>query len=71
MLNQSREDAEKVVVFFTDGEPNHGNGFDGSVAEKAIEEAKDMKDDGVTIYTVGVFQGQAPTLPRVKTKIAR
>ena len=62
VLNQSREDAEKVVVFFTDGEPNHGNGFDGSVAKKAIEEANDMKDEGVTIYTVGVFPGASTNI---------
>ena len=68
VLNQSREDAEKVVVFFTDGEPNHGNGFDGSVAEKAIEEAKDMKDDGVTIYTVGVFQGASTDITQGEDK---
>ncbi len=62
VLSESRNDAEKVVVFFTDGEPNHGNGFSGSVAEKAIDEARDMKDYGVTIYTVGVFQGASTNI---------
>ena len=57
VLEDSREDAEKVVVFFTDGEPNHDSGFDGGVADDAIEKATDMKEDGVTIYTVGVFSG--------------
>lgn len=62
VLSESRNDAEKVVVFFTDGEPNHGNGFSDGVAKDAIEEAQDMKDYGVTIYTVGVFQGASTNI---------
>lgn len=55
-----RENAKKIVIFFTDGEPNHNSGFDGSVANKAIEKAKDIKSNSnskakVDIYTIGVF----------------
>ena len=71
VLSKSRNDAEKVVVFFTDGEPNHGNGFDGSVAEEAIEKANDMKDDGVTIYTVGVFAGASTDLTSESSRMNR
>ena len=45
----------KVVVMFTDGEPNHQNGFDKYVATNVVNTAKSMKDGGTTIYTVGVF----------------
>ena len=51
----------KVVVLFTDGEPNHSSGFDYEVATKAVNTAKILKDKSTTdksttIYTVGVFQ---------------
>lgn len=52
-----RSDAEKVVVFFTDGEPNRSAGFSGSVANAAIASAKSMKDAGAKIYTIGIYSG--------------
>ena len=52
-----RDNAKKVVIFFTDGEPNHSSGFVGSVAESAIKHAKDLKDQGTMIYTIGIFDG--------------
>lgn len=61
VLNGARSDAQKVVIFFTDGEPNHGNGFQGSVAAATVNTAHDLKANKTTIYTVGVFQGAAPT----------
>ncbi len=54
-LAGARENAEKVVIFFTDGEPNHYNGFDDSVANQAIGYAKSLKDSGASIYTIGIF----------------
>ena len=60
VLGGARSDAQKVVIFFTDGEPNHGNGFDGSVAAATVNTAHDLKANKTTIYTVGVFQGAAP-----------
>lgn len=48
---------KKVVVLFTDGEPNHQSGFDYSVAVATINTAKTMKMD-TTIYTIGVFRAQ-------------
>ena len=47
---------DKVVVLFTDGEPNHYNGFDYEVATNAVNTAKTLKQDNTTIYTVGVFK---------------
>lgn len=54
-LASSTSGNPKVVVMFTDGEPNHDSGFDYSVAAKVVNTAKDMKAGGTTIYTVGVF----------------
>ena len=55
--DNGRADAQKVVIFFTDGEPNHGNGFESDVAKDAIGTAKTMKDAGALVYTIGVFSG--------------
>ena len=47
---------DNVVVLFTDGEPNHFNGFDYKVATTAVNTAKTLKQNNTTIYTVGVFK---------------
>ena len=56
---------KKVVIMFTDGEPNHHSGFDTSVANAAISASKSIKDSGATVYTIGVFSGAngAPVSP--------
>lgn len=55
-----RENAKKIVVFFTDGSPTSNNGFEEGVAGAAIAAAKSMKDEGATIYSVGIFSGANP-----------
>lgn len=57
----ARDGAKKVVIFFTDGEPNHGSGFSADVANDAIKTAKGLKDDGTLVYTVGVFENADPS----------
>lgn len=60
--NLSTDDGrEKIIIMFTDGEPNHGNGFDASVAASTVKSAKTLKDNGVTIYTIGVLKNADPT----------
>ena len=48
-------DHQKVVIMFTDGEPNHSNGFSTTVANNAIKASKSIKDAGATVYTIGCF----------------
>ena len=48
---------KKVVIMFTDGEPNHDNGFNKTVANATISASKTMKTAGTTVYTIGVFSG--------------
>ena len=57
VLENASNDATKVVVMFTDGEPNHQNGFDEDVANDAISAAKALKGNGATVYTVGCMNG--------------
>ena len=53
---EGEPERSKVVVMFTDGEPNHSNGFDEDVANSVINFAHDMKHDfNATVFTVGVF----------------
>lgn len=60
VLNNARPNAKKVVIFFTDGSPNDGGGFDNIIASKAIETAKILKAAGAEVYTVGIFDGAKP-----------
>lgn len=50
----------QVVIMFTDGVPGK-SGFDISVANDAIKAAKTMKDNGVVVYTIGIFTGAEPS----------
>lgn len=61
VLAGARANAKKVVVFFTDGEPNSHSGFDDGVADTAVKNAKTLKDSGTTIYSVGVFSKADPS----------
>ena len=56
-----REDAKKVVLFFTDGSPTSYNSFESSVADSAINKANSLKEDGTVIYTIGIFSGANPS----------
>lgn len=62
-LTSARTNAKKVVIFFTDGTPTSGNTFEESVASDAVKTAKEIKDKGAEIYTVGIFSGAKPSAP--------
>lgn len=59
----NREDAKKIVIFFTDGSPTSSSGFESGVASSAVSAAKAMKDKDVnaTVYTVGIFSDADPS----------
>ncbi|MCF0135360.1 MAG: VWA domain-containing protein, partial [Lachnospiraceae bacterium] len=52
----------KAVIVFTDGVPSNGNtnSFSTAIADDALELAKAIKDNGATIYSVGLFDGADP-----------
>ncbi len=60
-------DRNRVVIMFTDGEPNYSSGFDSKVANTAIENAQTLKSAsyGASVYTIGIFRGAdvGTTLP--------
>lgn len=47
----------KVAIVFTDGVPTTSNEFDTGVANSAIQSAYNMKNAGVTVYSIGIFTG--------------
>ena len=58
------KDRQKVVVLFTDGEPNdydhRTDGFTPAAANQAIANSKSIKAAGATVYTIGCF-GTTPS----------
>ena len=60
-ISSDRSDAKKIVVFFTDGSPTSSSGFEAEVANSAIRSAKNLKNKGADIYTIGIFDGAKPS----------
>ena len=54
-------DSNKVVIMFTDGVPTKNSSFETDVANDAIKYSGTMKNDGTTVYTIGVVNGADPT----------
>lgn len=54
-------DRQKTVIVFTDGVPTTKTDFNTTVANTAIDAAKEMKGTGVTVYTVGIFDSANPS----------
>lgn len=53
----------RVVVMFTDGEPNHSRDFDATVANTTITTSRTLKTTkNTTVYTVAVYNGADPSL---------
>lgn len=61
VMGSARTDAKKVVIFFADGSPTSSSGFEGKVANKAVEAAKELKDGGATVYSIGIFASANPS----------
>lgn len=53
----TRTNAIKYVVFFTDGVPTTNNAFSSTVANNTLTIAKQLKDANVGVYSVGIFSG--------------
>lgn len=61
VLQSAQPTSEKVVIMFTDGEPTSGRSYEEEVAHGAINTAKALKADEVTVYTIGIFSGADPS----------
>lgn len=61
VMENARTDAKKVVIFFTDGTPTSVSNFNVLVANGAVTAAKTLKDQGDTVYSIGIFSGADPS----------
>lgn len=53
-----RADAKKFVIFYSDGSPTSGNGFEDTVADSAISSANELKNtQHATIYSISAMPG--------------
>ena len=60
-LGGARDEAKKVVIVFTDGDPTSGSSFENEVAANAINTANTIKQQhSATVYTIGIFSGANP-----------
>ncbi|MEE0303289.1 MAG: FctA domain-containing protein [Senegalimassilia anaerobia] len=64
-VSSGRSDAKKIVVFFTDGTPTDYSEFEPKVASSAVGYAKDMKNAGAVVYSIGIFKDANPDLDSV------
>ena len=53
----TRTNAIKYVVFFTDGVPTKADTFSSTVANQTLTTARQLKDANVGVYSVGIFSG--------------
>lgn len=61
--NGDKTKRQKVVIFLSDGISRTGSQqFDPSNANSAVSMAKALKDSGVIIYTIGIFEEANPDL---------
>lgn len=60
--NKSNADEQRnqIVILFSDGEPSKWNGYNSNIANDSLRISKNLKDSGVTIYSIGVFEGANP-----------
>ena len=62
LLNSNRQNADQVVIFFTDGVPTTYSNFDNDVANTAVTQARQIKNRGASVYSIGVFDGADPSV---------
>lgn len=61
-LGEARDGAQKVVIFFTDGNPAPAgtDDFNESMANDGVRGALTLKDNKTKIFSIGIFEGADP-----------
>jgi pilin isopeptide linkage protein len=66
----NRPEAQRVVIFFTDGEPTSGSNFEAAVANAAVSTSRTLKSNTTNptiVYTIGVLNGASSADPTPQT----
>lgn len=67
LIEEDSAERPKYVILFTDGQPNNSDGFQPSVANRALESAKTLKREGAKIYVISIapnsYAGNGGILP--------
>lgn len=53
-LSSGRPNAQKIIIFLSDGEPNRESGYQSSVYQAALEGGKKIIASGTDLYSVGI-----------------
>ena len=68
--NSNRPNTKQVVIFFTDGVPTTSSSFSESVANTAVDQSKQIKNRGGSVYSIGIFDGANPNETEVRYESA-
>ena len=62
LINSSSKESnrEKVVIVFTDGIPTTSSSYNNQIADGAVATSKTLKNNGVAVYTIGIFNDADP-----------
>ena len=61
LTSRDNKENPSIVIMFTDGQPNHGSGYNEAVAGAAVDTAKTLKAAGTKVYTIGMFEDAKPS----------
>lgn len=53
-LSSDRPNAQKIIIFLSDGEPNRKSGYQPIVYQEALNEGKEIIASGTDLYSVGI-----------------
>lgn len=53
-LSSDRPNAQKIIIFLSDGEPNRKSGYQPTVYQEALKEGKKIIASGTDLYSVGI-----------------
>ena len=71
VLKTIDRESNRTVVLFTDGEPNHNDGFDTTVATAAVQQAEISKTTyEATVFSVGVFTNETSNIKSYMNRVS-
>lgn len=67
MTNLARTDVPRILILFTDGVPElNGSGWTDNYSNQVVQEALQIKNEGITVYSIGVFGSEISSANKTK-----